>query len=119
MPHKCLRCHTIYSNDSSEILKGCSKCGNKSFFYLKELPKKNEDFEIPKEKKEKILKELSSNFSEDKDKPIIIEVGSVDVKEVGKYEIDINKLMRKDDEKIPIYRVGGGTYILDINYLNE
>ena len=119
MPHKCLKCHTIYSNDSPEILKGCSKCNNRSFFYLKKMPEKNKDLEISKEKKSKILKELATNFNENEDKPIIIEVGSVDVIEQGKYEIDINKLMRKEDEKVPIYRVGTGTYILDINYLNE
>ena len=118
MPHKCLRCHKVYPNDANEILKGCSNCSNKSFLYIRE-EFKEENIEIPKEKKEQILKQIESNFNEYKDKPIIIEVGSINVKEVGKYEIDINKLMKRDDEKVPIYKVGDGTFLIDMNYLNE
>ena len=35
MPHQCLKCGTIFSEGSSEILKGCPDCGGNRFFYTK------------------------------------------------------------------------------------
>ena len=35
MPHKCVRCGTIYPSSSSELLKGC-KCGARIFVYLRD-----------------------------------------------------------------------------------
>jgi predicted nucleic acid-binding Zn-ribbon protein len=121
MPHQCLKCSSIYQNDAKEILKGCSKCSNKSFLYMKKMPDKKESI-ISNEKKELILKELENQIEikqDDETKPIIIEIGSIEIKGVGKYEIDINKLMKKEEEKVPIYKVGEGTFLLDIKYLNE
>lgn len=34
MPHQCLACGNIIPNGSPEILKGCSSCGGKKFFYI-------------------------------------------------------------------------------------
>ena len=35
MPHQCVRCNTIYTDTAAELLKGCSKCSGKLFFYIK------------------------------------------------------------------------------------
>jgi predicted nucleic acid-binding Zn-ribbon protein len=118
MPHQCLRCNKIYDNTANEIIKGCS-CGNRSFLFMKKLPEKETEIEISTEKRKKILKEIE--FQSDKfdiDTPIIIEVGSVDVISPGKYRIDINKLMKREEERVPIYKIGDGTFFIDIEYLN-
>lgn len=36
MPHQCLQCGKVFPSGSSEILKGCSDCGGKRFFYTQE-----------------------------------------------------------------------------------
>jgi len=33
MPHKCVRCTTIYPNNSPELMRGCT-CGSRVFLYL-------------------------------------------------------------------------------------
>ncbi len=34
MPHQCLKCGVIIESGSPELLKGCSNCGGKKFFYI-------------------------------------------------------------------------------------
>lgn len=34
MPHQCLKCGNMIKSGSSDILKGCSKCGGKKFFFI-------------------------------------------------------------------------------------
>lgn len=123
MPNQCLKCGKIYSDLSVEFLKGCSNnvdkkiCSNKSFLYMKKMPENKEEIEISKEKKELILNEIEKESQfKDNDAPIILKLENIKIIEQGKYEIDINKLMKKED-KVPIYKVEEGTYILDINYL--
>ncbi len=36
MPHQCLKCGKIFPSGSPEILKGCSECGGKRFFYTEQ-----------------------------------------------------------------------------------
>ncbi len=36
MPHQCLKCGKVFPSGSPEILKGCSDCGGKKFFYTEE-----------------------------------------------------------------------------------
>ncbi|MCK5561305.1 MAG: hypothetical protein KAJ51_11945 [Thermoplasmata archaeon] len=36
MPHQCLQCGKVFPSGSSEILKGCSDCGGKRFFYTQQ-----------------------------------------------------------------------------------
>ena len=36
MPHQCLKCGKVFPSGSSEILKGCSDCGGKKFFYTEQ-----------------------------------------------------------------------------------
>ena len=119
MPHQCLRCNKIYENTANEIIKGCS-CGNKSFLFMKKMPEKQIEIEISTEKKEMILKEIEENTNKfNLESPIVIEVGSIDVISPGKYRIDINKLMKKEEEKVPVYKIGDGTFFVDIDYLNS
>jgi len=36
MPHQCVKCSKIIPLGSKELLEGCSECGGKFFFYVKE-----------------------------------------------------------------------------------
>ena len=116
MPHQCLKCDSIYDNTSDVILKGCPKCGNKLFLFVKKVPKQDVAVEISNEQKDLILKEIET-ISEIKDPeaPVILKLENIKVLAPGKYEIDINQLMKK--EKPVVYKVQDGTYVIDLNYL--
>ncbi len=117
MPHQCLGCDEIYDNTSEAILKGCPKCGRKAFLYLKSMPKREEEIELTTDTKELILKELEEVVEpKDFDKPIILKLENVRVLAPGKYEIDINQLMKR--EKPIIYKVQEGTYVIDLKSLS-
>jgi len=113
MPHQCLGCDKIYDNTSSVILKGCPECGRKAFLYIKTIPTKQEEIELSQESKEMILKELEEVVDIEKtDKPIILKLENIRILAPGKYELDINQLMKK--EKPVIYKVQEGTYVIDL-----
>lgn len=120
MPHQCLRCNTVFDNSSDAIIKGCTNCGAKLFLYIKARPEelKQEEIELTKEAKDIILKELGTQVDlDDIDRPIILKLENVRILAPGKYEIDINQLMKK--EKPLIYKVQEGTYVIDLNYLTS
>lgn len=35
MPHKCVRCTTVYPNNSPELMRGCA-CGSRVFLYIRD-----------------------------------------------------------------------------------
>ena len=124
MPHQCLKCQEVYSNDSDVILKGCIKCGSKVFMYMKNFPKKSEEeiednsFKISKEGKKAILRELEKREDfKSSDEPIILDLENIKVIDEGKYEIDINQLFKGD--KPLVYKVDGGTYVLDLKFMRQ
>jgi len=116
MPHQCLKCEKIYDNSSNVIIQGCPNCNSKLFLFIKKIPEIQEEIELTKEQKDIILKEVE-DFVEIKDSetPVIFKLENVRVLSPGKYEIDINQLMKK--EKPLIYKVQDGTYVIDLNYL--
>jgi predicted nucleic acid-binding Zn-ribbon protein len=68
MPHKCVKCSTIYPDAAEEMITGC-KCGSKAFFFMRQA----EDHTIP-----------------------LLEVESINQHSEGKYELDIHSLFGKD-----------------------
>jgi len=116
MPHQCLKCETVFDNTSNAIIQGCPNCGSKLFLYIKKIAKETKEIELSKDEKEIILKEIESiSEIEETNKPIILKLENVRVVSPGKYEIDINQLMKK--EKPLIYKVQDGTYVIDIGFL--
>ncbi|MCD6589733.1 hypothetical protein J7K74_00925 [Candidatus Woesearchaeota archaeon] len=115
MPHQCVRCGTIYPDDAEEILKGCSKCGGKLFFYIRkeQLEKKEEVIHLTEKEKKEIEQEVFNliGVKEEPDKPVILDIESIRVKKPGKYEIDLVKLFK---ESPIIFRIGDGKYIIDL-----
>lgn len=116
MPHQCLSCDAIYDNTSDAIIKGCPACGKKLFLFIKKTPEKKKEVELTKEQKDIVLKEVESMVDIDEvEKPIILKLENVRVISPGKYEIDVNQLMKKD--KPLVYKVQEGTYVIDLNFL--
>ena len=116
MPHQCVRCGTIYDDNAEEILKGCSKCGGKLFFYIRkdQLEKKRQEIRLTDKEKKEIEQEVFSliGVDHDPDKPVVLDIESVYIKKPGKYELDLVKLFK---EKPLIFKVGDGKYIIDIS----
>ena len=116
MPHQCLGCDSIYENTSDVIFKGCPKCGKRLFLFIKKAPQQQDEVELTKQEKEIVLKEVESiSEIQQTDKPIILKLENIRILSPGRYEIDINQLMKKD--KPLIYKVQDGTYIIDLNFL--
>ncbi len=119
MPHQCINCGTVYDNTSDVIIKGCQACGKKLFLFVRENKEEViQEVELTKKNKEIILQEIEENIgSRDPEKPIFLKLENVRVIAPGKYEIDVNQLLKKD--KPLVYKVGSGTYVIDLEYLQS
>lgn len=115
MPHQCVRCGKMYEDGSGQILKGCS-CGAKLFFYIKkqhiEKAKKQVEQLSDKQKEEMISDVYDIMGNEiDRDKPIVLDIESVNIMTPGKYEIDLVTLFKKAPV---IYKLEEGKYVIDL-----
>jgi len=119
MPHQCVRCSRIVPPGSRELLEGCTNCGGRFFFYIREdqMDKvKKEIIEIPAEEKKKIERDIRDMAGiTDEDAPVILDIESVRVTGEGKFEIDLVKLFRRDQPLI--YKLEEGKYIIDMGSL--
>lgn len=116
MPHRCVRCGTLYDDGSAEILKGCS-CGARLFFFVrKEALEKSEEVtkKLTKEETkqiEKDIREIAGEDAEKDEKPIILDFESIRAISPGKFELDLVHLFKKDPL---VYKVGDGKYVIDL-----
>lgn len=119
MPNKCVHCSKIYDDGAEEILKGCSECGSRFFFYLskEKLEKMKEDKEeeiyLTGSEKQQIEKDVRDIAGiEDDDAPVVLDFESVKILKPGKYVLDITNLFTK--ERPLIYKLEDGKYIVDL-----
>jgi predicted nucleic acid-binding Zn-ribbon protein len=136
MPNQCIHCSEIYEDGAEEVLKGCSKCSGKFFFYLSEekLRKIKENNEKTKEERELEdldledmgIENLSKKEKEQIEKdvrdiagitdieaPLVLDFETVRVTKPGKYILDIPNLFRKD--RPLVYKLEDGKYVIDLN----
>jgi len=117
MPHQCVKCSRILPEANKELLEGCSSCGGRFFFYIKDSQLeriKEKPIEIPEQEKEKVEKDIREMAGiTDEDAPVILDLESVRAIGSGKFEIDIVNLFRKD--RPLIYKLEEGKYIIDIS----
>jgi len=116
MPHQCVRCDTIYDDGAQEILKGCSKCNGRLFFYIKKekLEEQKEiAIQLTKKEKEQIEKDVFDLIGAeiDKEKPVVLDLESIRVLKPGKYELDLVHLFKKEPL---IFKLGDGKYMIDL-----
>lgn len=115
MPHQCVRCNKIFQDASSELLKGCPECGGKFFFFIrKERLEKTEEItkQLTLEEKKQIeadVKEILGDI--DEEKPIILDLASINVLEPGKFELDLVRLFKGEPL---VVRLEEGKYIIDL-----
>ena len=114
MPHQCVRCNKFYDDGSEEILTGCS-CGGKLFFFIKASKlKKQQDIAVnlSVEEKKQIEEDIHELADiEDHEAPVVLELESVNVKQQGKFELDLVRLFKGDPL---IFRIQEGKYIIDV-----
>jgi len=119
MPHQCVHCSKIIEVGSKEILEGCSSCGGKFFFYIRDEQaakiKESKEEPIPEFNtvdKKKVEEDVRSILKiEDEDKPVILDLESVRVLRPGKFEIDIVSLMNR---RPIVFKLSEGKYVIDI-----
>ena len=119
MPHQCVRCGELYDDGANELLKGCSNCSAKLFFYItkEKLEKqKNKVKELSKEEREEIENDINDIIGSDnsRDEPIILDLESVNLSKPGKYEVDLVHLFKKDPI---VFKSEEGKYHIDISSL--
>ncbi len=116
MPHQCVKCSKIIPLGSKELLDGCSNCGGRFFFYIKQEQLeeiKNKIVEIPEKEKSVIEKDIREIVGiTDEETPVILDLESVRVVGEGKFEIDIVNVFNK--KRPLIYKLEEGKYIIDL-----
>lgn len=98
------------------MLTGCSNCGGKFFFYIKQEQLdqiKSNTIEIPEAEKSTIEKDIREMVGiTDEETPVILDLESVRVIGDGKFEIDLINVFNK--ERPLIYKLEEGKYIIDL-----
>ena len=117
MPHQCVKCGKMYDKNTEVILKGCTECGGKMFFFIKEgALKKNKDVvaNLSAEEKTQIEKDVYNIMGDeiDRDKPIVLDIESINILKPGKYELDLVNLFKR--EQPLIYKLEDGKYVIDL-----
>jgi len=111
----------MFEDGSEEILKGCSECGRKFFFFIRkeqfdkmrqqaaevEVELKNDE----KEQIERDVREIAGLI--DEEIPVFLDFESVKIIRPGKYAIDLANLFSM--EKPRVYRLEDGKYVIDLS----
>ena len=120
MPNQCVHCSKIYGDGAEEILKGCSKCGSRFFFYMSEEKLRKlkdsrevEESNLTKSEKDQIERDVRDIAGiEDEEAPIVLDFETVKIIKPGKYILDIANLFSK--ERPLVYKLEEGKYIIDL-----
>ncbi len=113
--HQCVRCNKFYEDTSNEILKGCSDCGGKFFFFVKK-DAVNKVQEVTKNLTQEDRLKIEEDVKDiigiiDDDNPVILDLASVNVLKPGKFELDLVRLFKGDPL---VYKLDDGKYIIDV-----
>ena len=115
MPHQCVKCSRLYEDASNELLKGCSECGGKFFFFMKK-----HDIEQVREMTSSLSKQEKDQLERDAmdlvgceriDQPVILDLENIRMLKPGKYEIDLVDIFKGDPL---VYKLDDGKYVIDI-----
>jgi len=112
--HQCIKCNKVFEDGSQNLLKGCSNCGSKFFFFIKKehMPQAEEELEkLTEEEKEKIEQDIFDMIGIEDDKPVVLDFESIRALKPGKFEIDIRHLFKREPL---VYKMADGKYFIDI-----
>lgn len=117
MPHQCIKCGALHQNTSNVLVKGCSNCHSKMFFFVKDT-----DINRAAERAEALTDEQKAEMENDiydilgadpnQEAPIVLEFESINVIEPGKYELDVVNLCKENHPLV--YRLDEGKYMIDL-----
>jgi len=112
MPHQCVRCGAVYPDGSDVLLKGCPICSSRFFFYFKKdsLPKVQE-MKLTNEERKQIESDIKGIIGPEEERPVILDLESINAKKPGKFEIDLISLFKG---KPLVYKIEEGKYIIDL-----
>jgi len=118
MPHECVKCGKIYSEDSTAVIKGC-ECGARFFFYIRQdkydkLKERTRD--VRENLKPEEVKEMEEDVrallgKEEDEEIVVLAIETIRMVKPGKYEIDVAKLFRG---KPVVIKIAEGKYIIDL-----
>ena len=116
MPHQCVRCGKMYDGASKEIIQGCSDCKGKFFFFISEkaMQKRQETvLQLSGDERKQIEEDVRDIVGSklEPDKPIILDIESINILKPGKYEIDLVDLFKG---KPLVYKLEEGKYVIDL-----
>ena len=126
MPNKCTHCGKIHPDEADYLLQGCDECGSKFFFFIKDdhLTQSEEDLkklskkqlkEIETDVREIIAKQQKESGEEtEKDDTVVLDIEAINIRQPGKYEIDLANLM---NQRPLVIKVGSGKYKIDLSSL--
>ena len=100
-------------------MKGCSDCGGKLFFYVKQdkledAKKAVHDLNLTPKQKEQIESDVFDilGHRDGDDQPVILDLESIKILKPGQYELDLVNLFKKKQPLI--YKLEDGKYMIDI-----
>ncbi|MFH1637787.1 MAG: Zn-ribbon containing protein [Candidatus Woesearchaeota archaeon] len=115
MPHQCVKCGHLFDDGSNELLKGCSACGGKFFFFVKDkdINKAKEfTYNLTDDEKKQIEEDvLDIAGIKEEEHPVILDFEAIRVIKPGKYELDIVDLFK---DKPLVYKLDEGKYVIDL-----
>ncbi len=93
MPHRCMNCGEVYSDDSEKLIDGC-ECGSSLFMYENEVSDEglDEEDEMVKEEVEEMVAE---GISERENIQFQFDIDSISVEEEGVYSINVSRLLEE------------------------
>ena len=124
MANQCVHCGALYEDGSEQMLKGCSTCNSKFFFYItkEKLDKiKSRDggakveVSLTPEEKTQLEEEVREMMGvpEEEETPIVLDFESIRILKPGKYLLDLNNLFTKN--KPLVYTLEDGKYFIDLS----
>ena len=93
MPHRCMNCGEVYSDDSEKLFDGC-ECGSSLFMYENDVSDEglDEEDEMVKEEVEEMVAE---GISERENIQFQFDIDSISVEEEGVYSINVSRLLEE------------------------
>jgi hypothetical protein len=112
MPHQCIRCGGVYPDGSDVLLKGCPVCGSRFFFFFKnESLQKVQNMKLTNDERKEIESDIKQIIGPEEERPVILDLESINVSKPGKFEIDLVALFKR---KPLVYKLEEGKYIIDL-----
>lgn len=115
MSHQCVRCGKLYDDGSNQVLKGCTDCQGRFFFFVKKnVESANKIVEkLSDEDKNQIEKDVMDivGIKEDDDQPVILDLESIKIDKAGAYNLDLVRIFKGQPL---VYKLEDGKYIIDI-----